>query len=74
MEGNFDEIRNNAAGQLAKLLICNDIIEFHVGTRINQAHQDPNLPIELEIRRSIIKRIAATLQKKYYKNVIIKYF
>ena len=74
LEGNFDEIRNNAAGQLAKLLICNDIIEFHVGTRINQAHQDPNLPIELEIRRSIIKRIAATLQKKYYKNVIIKYF
>jgi len=74
LDGNLDEIRNNAAGQLAKLLMCDDIIEFHVGTRINQAHQDPNLPIELEIRRSVIKRIAATLQKKYYKNVIIKYF
>lgn len=73
LEGGSDEIKNNAAGQLVKLLLRNDIIEFHVGTRINQAHQDPNLPIELEIRRNIIKRIAAALQNKYYKDVIIKY-
>jgi hypothetical protein len=73
LECGSDEIKNNAAGQLVKLLLRNDIIEFHVGTRINQAHQDPNLPIELEIRRNIIKRIAAALQNKYYKDVIIKY-
>lgn len=61
------------AGMIVDMLLGNDIIEFIVGTRINEAHQDPNLPIDLEIRRNIIKRISKTLQEDYLKEVLIKF-
>ncbi len=64
---------NNAATKLIDIIRRNDIIEFVVGTRINDAHQDPNLPGDLEIRRNIIKRIAKTLKGKYLKEVKITY-
>ncbi|MHB9138076.1 MAG: SpoIIE family protein phosphatase [Victivallaceae bacterium] len=63
----------NAAGALVEMLLRNDIIEFVVGTRINEAHQDPNLPVDLEIRRNIVKRLALTLENKYLKEVHIRY-
>ncbi|MGD9638707.1 MAG: SpoIIE family protein phosphatase [Alphaproteobacteria bacterium] len=71
-----DEIwpkKKNAAVKLADLLLDSDIIEFMVGTRINNAHQDPNLPVDLEIRRNIIKRINKVLTEKYLKETTIKF-
>ena len=69
-----DGIRHmDGAGQLVEALLCVDIIELVVGTRINEAHQDPNLPIDLEIRRNIVKRIAVALKDIYYKDVSIRY-
>jgi len=50
-----------------------DIIELLTGTRINQAHQDPALPMELEIRRNVVKRIARILEEKYMKEVKVSY-
>ena len=47
----------NAATKLVDLFLDSDCIKFVVGTKINEAHQDPNMPVELEIRRNIIKRI-----------------
>jgi hypothetical protein len=44
-----------------------------IGTRINIAHQDPSLPVELEIRRTVIKRIARLLEEKFLKEVKIKF-
>ena len=38
-----------------KFLLDTDVIKFMVGAKINQAHYDPNLPIEIEIRKNIIK-------------------
>jgi hypothetical protein len=37
------------------------------------AHQDPNLPVELEIRRTVVKRIARFLEEKWLKNVTFEY-
>ena len=51
-----------------------DIIEFIVGTKVNEAHQDPNLPVDLEIRRNIIKRLHDILKQNYRKQVTIKYY
>jgi hypothetical protein len=65
--------KNDPAGRLSELLLRNDIIEFLVGTRINEAHQDPNLPVDLEIRRNIVKRIADILKQQHLKEVTIKY-
>ncbi len=61
----------DAATRLAALLIESDIIEFLVGTRINEAHQDPSMPAELDIRRNLVKRMAQLLDEKYLKTVEI---
>ncbi len=61
------------ADRLIDLLLDSDTIEFLVGTRINEAHQDPNLPVDLEIRRNIMKRIAAALSEKYLKKTEIRF-
>jgi hypothetical protein len=39
----------------------------------NVAHQDPNLPIDLEIRRTVVKRMARILEEKFLKEVTIQY-
>ncbi len=61
------------AAKLVEILRNHDVIEFLVGTRVNEAHQDPNLPVDIEIRRNIIKRIEQILSKKYLKETHIKY-
>ncbi len=68
-----DENSNNAAVRLAKLLLSSDKIDFVVGTKINIAHQDPNLPMELEIRRNIVKKIFRLLQERYLKEISVRY-
>jgi hypothetical protein len=66
--------RQNAAVKMVELLLNSDRITFMVGTKINEAHQDPNMPVELEIRRNIIKKIAALLEDRYLKEVHIHYY
>jgi hypothetical protein len=62
-----DRGKPNPAMKMADLLLDSDVIDFVVGTKINEAHQDPSMPVELEIRRNIVKRIAAALEEKYLK-------
>ena len=69
--GNYDI--DNAAGKVVKFLLDSDCIYFMVGAKLNQAHYDPALPIEIEIRKNIIKKMAKILEEKYYKKVDIKY-
>ncbi|MFO8053885.1 MAG: SpoIIE family protein phosphatase [Bacteroidales bacterium] len=66
-------LRKGPADQIVQMLRESDEVNFIIGTRINIAHQDPNLPVELEIRRTVVKRIAALLQDKFFKDVNIKY-
>lgn len=61
------------ADQIVKLLKESDEIQFIIGTRVNIAHQDPNLPVELEIRRTVVRRIAETLENKFLKEVSMKF-
>ena len=65
--------KQDAAAQLMKLLLDCDVIQFVVGTRVNEAHQDPSLPVDLDIRRNIIKRLAQALRTRYLKEVDIRY-
>lgn len=64
---------DNAAGKLVKFLLDSDCINFMVGAKLNQAHYDPALPIEIEIRKNIIKKMSCVLQDKYFKKVNIQY-
>ncbi|HQL69268.1 MAG TPA: hypothetical protein PLA77_00425 [Bacteroidales bacterium] len=61
------------ADQIVKMFHESDRIDFVVGTKVNEAHQDPNVPVDLEIRRTIINRIARLLDEKFLKEVSISY-
>ncbi|MFA8342656.1 MAG: SpoIIE family protein phosphatase [Rhodothermaceae bacterium] len=68
-----DKLPANGATRMLNFLLDSDIIEFVVGTKINDAHQDPNVPVELEIRRNIIKQICELLEKKYLKETKLSF-
>ncbi|MBK7029462.1 MAG: SpoIIE family protein phosphatase [Bacteroidales bacterium] len=63
------KLNKGPADQIVRLLLESDEIHFIIGTRINIAHQDPSLPVELEIRRTVVKRIARLLEEKFLKEV-----
>ena len=66
-------LERNGATMLRELLLDSDEIHFLVGTKINEAHQCPGVPVELEIRRSMIKRIARCLQERYLKRTEVTF-
>ncbi|MGM0565840.1 MAG: SpoIIE family protein phosphatase [Bacteroidota bacterium] len=70
---NKTRLGKGPADSIIKLFLESDEIHLIIGTRINIAHQDPNLPVELEIRRTVVKRIAGLLEDKFLKEVKIKY-
>ena len=65
--------RKNPARDLVTLMLESDIVRFVVGTRINEAHQDPNVPVELDLRRNIIRRIASILETRYLKECPLQF-
>lgn len=71
----FDELdAENGASKLAKLLIeeCTDIHLF-VGTAMNVAHQNSNLPFELSVRMNLVEQLQ-DVAKKLGKTVTVKYY
>ncbi len=68
-----EELEVGPAHQIVKMFLESDQIHIINGTRINVAHQDPNLPVELEIRRTVVKRIADLLEERFFKQVFIEY-
>ncbi|HNW12708.1 MAG TPA: stage II sporulation protein E, partial [Candidatus Rifleibacterium sp.] len=70
---NPETLNLNPATKIVRMLLNSDIINFVVGTRVNEFHQDPNMPVELEIRRNVIKKIAALLENQYLKETSIQY-
>ncbi len=67
------ELGKGPADLIVKQILESDAIHLVAGTAVNVAHQDPNLPVELEIRRSVMKKIARMLEEKFLKEVSLKY-
>ena len=63
----------NPARDLMTRMLQSDIVQFVVGTRINEAHQDPNVPVELDLRRNIVRKIARLLETRYLKESRIQF-
>mgnify|MGYP003562110321 len=61
------------AWDMLRMILDADIIDLLVGTKINVAHQDPSLPVELEIRRNVVKNIASLLETKFMKDVKMQF-
>lgn len=72
LESGFGSV-DNAGVKLVKFFLDSDCINFMVGAKLNQAHYDPNLPIEIEIRKNIVKKMAKILEDKYFKKVSVQY-
>ncbi|MDR0409070.1 MAG: stage II sporulation protein E [Spirochaetaceae bacterium] len=62
-----------AVSRFTGYLLNSDRVTFIVGTKINEAHHEPSMPVEIESRRSVIKRVSALLEEKYMKQTIIRY-
>jgi hypothetical protein len=63
---------SNAAARLADHLLDSDEISFLVGTRLNEGNQI-HLNQNIELRHSIVRRIAGILEQKYLKTVSVKF-
>ncbi len=70
---NQDIPLDGPAAAIVRFMMNADVIDFMVGTCVNIAHQDPNLPVELEIRRNVIKKIIRILEEKFLKQVNVQY-
>jgi hypothetical protein len=68
-----DSGRPNPARDLVALMLGSDIVQFVVGTRINEAHQDPSIPVELDLRRNIVRKIASLLETRYLKDAQLQF-
>lgn len=64
--------KKGPAWSIVRFLGQSDSILFVVGTRVNIAHYDPKLPVELEVRRTLIRRIAKLLEEKFNKIVEVR--
>ncbi len=64
---------DSPAEEVAKRLLQHDIIYILLGTRINWAHLDPDQPVEIEIRKTVVKRIIKLLEEKFFKKVNVEY-
>ncbi|MGL1903595.1 MAG: serine/threonine-protein phosphatase [Fibrobacterales bacterium] len=71
LEGDFTGtvLPSSVLGRLRKQIIESDSITFLVGTKVNEAHQDPRFLSDLDLRKNIVKRLGALLEKKYVKLV-----
>ncbi len=64
---------NSPAGEMLKIILESDVIDILMGTRINEAHYDPSLPVEMEIRRNLVRRLKAVLERTFMNRVNIRY-
>lgn len=72
----FEEwyFKKNGAAQICKVLFEDATdINFYVGKAINPAHQNPNLPINLNIKMSLVEDLSASL-REMGKRVKVSYF
>ena len=71
----FDELDKPNGGSLIAKMIIEDCTELHmfVGRAVNEAHQNPNLPIDLNIRMHLVQQIEEVVLKMG-KTVKVKYY
>ncbi len=60
--------------RIAHLLLCHRSITMLIGTRLNEAHLDPTLPVVLERRVDVMREIAGILKSEFRKKIEIIYY
>lgn len=72
-EGTLDANPRSPVTRVVDHLLNSDLIDVLVGTRVNEAHQDPAVPVELDLRRNLLKRIARVLEDRHLKETRTRY-
>ncbi|MBK5200303.1 MAG: SpoIIE family protein phosphatase [Spirochaetaceae bacterium] len=67
------DLPNDPVKKFIEIIENSDQVHFIVGTKINEAHQDPNIPVEIGIRRTIIGRLRKALEDNYLKETSQEY-
>ncbi len=67
------QLGKGPADRIVRLLLDSDEIHFLVGTKINEYHHDPTLPVEIETRRNLIRRLAGVLTEHFMKVVTVHF-
>jgi len=57
--------KTDGASELLRFLLNTDHVHFIVGTAVNPAHQNPELPRQLELRLSVVREIAEKLRERH---------
>ena len=63
-----------AARAILERMMAHDRIEFVIGTKVNESHQEPNIPQDLELRRSVVRRMTLALERNFRKQVTVNYY
>lgn len=67
------DLADDPAKRFVEILLDSDQVHFIVGTKINEAHQNPDIPVEIGIRRTIISRLRRALEGIYLKETTVEY-
>jgi hypothetical protein len=62
-----DEVAASPAKRVYEKMLASDSVHFVMGSRINEAYQDPLLPADIGLRRTIVRQIIAHLENKFHK-------
>jgi len=58
------QFRTDGAASLARLMLDVDHVHFMVGMAVNPAHQNPDLPVDLGMKLSVVREIAEELTQR----------
>jgi hypothetical protein len=67
------QLGKGPADQICQILLDSDEIFILVGTKINESHHDPDLPVEIELRKHLVRRLSSVLSDKFMKVINVKY-
>ena len=73
-EGRGSEKEPGPVKLVLDMFETHDAVEFLVGTMVNEMHQEPSMPQDLDIRRTAIRRLANVLRRQYRKKVSVQLF
>jgi hypothetical protein len=73
-DGNPAEGQPGPVKLVLEMFEAHDAVEFLIGTMVNEMHQEPSMPQDLDIRRTAIRRLANILRRQYRKQVSVKFF
>ncbi|MGE4584006.1 MAG: SpoIIE family protein phosphatase [Sphaerochaeta sp.] len=69
----LSSLPDDAVKKFISVMQESDQVHFLVGTKINEAHQDPSIPVEIGIRRTLIGRLRKALEENYLKETSQQY-